>query len=95
MAGIERDAVRQAPAGTDGPTNRIQTEGSATEVRRQRLLSVGAAAAYLGVSRATVERLVYRGELPIVKVAGSTRYDVDDLDDYIEINRCRNRKRTA
>jgi excisionase family DNA binding protein len=47
------------------------------------------------VSRATVERLVYRGELPIVKVAGSTRYDVEDLDDYIEINRCRNRKRTA
>jgi excisionase family DNA binding protein len=58
-------------------------------------LPVGAAADYLGVSRATVERLVYRGELPIVKVAGSTRYDVEDLDDYIEINRCRNRKRTA
>jgi excisionase family DNA binding protein len=56
---------------------------------------IGAAAQYLGVSRATVERLVYRGELPIVKVAGSTRYDVEDLDDYIEINRCRNRKRTA
>jgi excisionase family DNA binding protein len=58
-------------------------------------LPVGAAAAYLGVSRATIERLVYRGELPIVKVAGSTRYDVEDLDNYIEINRCRNRKRTA
>jgi excisionase family DNA binding protein len=51
--------------------------------------------ANLGVSRATVERLVNRGELPIVKVAGSTRYDVEDLDDYIEINRCRNRRRTA
>jgi len=52
MAGIERDAVRQAPAGTDPagtdqPTNPMQTEGSATEVR-QRLLSVGAAAAYVG-----------------------------------------------
>jgi excisionase family DNA binding protein len=58
-------------------------------VRRLRLPPVGDAAAHLDVSRATVERLVYRGELPIVKVAGSTRYDVEDLDGYIEINRCR------
>ncbi len=43
-------------------------------MRRQRLLSIGAAAEYLGVSRATVERLVFRGELPMVKVGGSTRY---------------------
>ena len=96
MAGIERDAISQAPAGTDRPTHRIQSESSVAEVRRcQRLLAIGAAGQYLGVSRATVERLVYRGELPIVKVAGSTRYDVEDLDDYIEFNRCRNRKRTA
>jgi excisionase family DNA binding protein len=47
------------------------------------------------VSRATVERLVHHGDLPIVKVGGSTRYDVNDLDRYIDINRCRNRKRTA
>jgi excisionase family DNA binding protein len=53
------------------------------------------AAEYLKVSRATVERLVFRGELPIVKIAGSTRYDVEDLDGYIAINRSRNRKRTA
>ena len=61
----------------------------------QRLLGIRAAAGYLGVSRATVERLVNRGELPIVKVAGSTRYDVEDLDGYIETNRRRIRKRTA
>lgn len=96
MAGCEREGVCQTQAGKDQPTQRRQLEGSATEVRlRQRLLPVGAAADYLGVSRATVERLVYRGQLPIVKVAGSTRYDFEDLDDYIEINRCRNRKRTA
>jgi excisionase family DNA binding protein len=90
------EGVRQATAVTVKPTHRIQSEDSSTEVRRrQRLLPVGDEAAYLGVSRATVERLVYRGELPIVRVAGSTRYDVEDLDDYIEINRCRNRKRTA
>jgi excisionase family DNA binding protein len=64
-------------------------------VRRQRLLSIGAAAEYLGVSRATVERLVFRGELPMVKVGGSTRYDVEDLHLYIAVNRCRNRTRTG
>jgi excisionase family DNA binding protein len=93
MAGIEGDAVRRATAGIDwSSTSRISAEGSANEVRRPRLLPVGDAATYLGVSRATVERLVYRGELPIVKVGGSTRYDVQDLD---EINRCRNRERTG
>jgi excisionase family DNA binding protein len=96
MGGIELEGVRQAVAMTDRPARLIQSEGSVTEVRRRhRLVPIGAAAQYLGVSRATVERLVYRGELPIVKVAGSTRYDVEDLDDYIEINRCRNRTRTA
>jgi excisionase family DNA binding protein len=64
-------------------------------VAPQRLLAIRGAAEYLGVSRATIERLVLRGELPIVKVAGSTRYDVEDLNVYIAVNRCRNRKRTA
>ena len=70
-------------------------EALATEGVLKRLLPIRAAAEYLGVSRATVERLVFRGELPIVKIAGSTRYDVEDLDGYIAINRCRNRSRTA
>jgi excisionase family DNA binding protein len=68
---------------------------SMAEGKPQRLLSIGAAAEYLGVSRATVERLVFRGELPMVKVGGSTRYDVEDLDGFIAINRCRNRRRSA
>jgi excisionase family DNA binding protein len=67
----------------------------AAEVAPQRLLSIRGAAEYLGVSRATIERLVFRGELPIVKVAGCTRYDVEDLNGYIAVNRCRNRKRSA
>lgn len=70
-------------------------EAPAGEAALRRLLPIAGAAHYLGVSRATVERLVSRGELPIVKVAGSTRYDVEDLDAYIEINRHRNRTRTA
>jgi len=65
----------------------------AAERGPRRLLAIRAAADYLGVSRVTVERLVNRGELPIVKVAGSTRYDVEDLDGYIETNRRRIRKK--
>jgi len=60
-----------------------------------RLLAVEAAAEYLGVSRATVERLASRGELPVVKVCGSTRYEIGDLDGYIDRNRRRIRRRTA
>jgi excisionase family DNA binding protein len=74
---------------------RSPEEVLAAERWPRRLLTIRAAAEYLGVSRATVERLVNRGELPIVKVAGSTRYDVEDLDGYIEFNRRRIRKRTA
>ncbi len=65
------------------------------ENRRQRLLPISAAAAYLGVSRATVERLVSRGQLPVVKVGASTRYDVEDLDGFIATNRFRDRRRSA
>ena len=77
----------------DGP--HTHQEDLPTEGVPKRLLPIEAAAEYLGVSRATVERLVFRGELPTVKIAGSTRYDVEDLDAYIANNRSRNRKRTA
>jgi excisionase family DNA binding protein len=63
------------------------------EVPAARLLPVEAAAEYLGVSRATVERLASRGELPVVKVCGSTRYEIGDLNGYIDRNRRRIRKR--
>jgi excisionase family DNA binding protein len=76
-------------------TDRVWPETPTPESRRQRLVPIGPVAEYLEVSKATVERLVYRGELPIVKVAGATRYDVEDLDDYIEINRCRNRTQST
>jgi excisionase family DNA binding protein len=49
----------------------------------------------LGVSRATVERLVSQGQLPVVKVGASTRYDVRGLDEFIATNRYRDRRRLA
>jgi len=82
-------------AGEEGQAPLKQKEALEPEARRQRLLPVGAAADYLGVSRATVERLVARGQLPVVKVGASTRYDVEDLDGFIATNRCRDRRRSA
>jgi excisionase family DNA binding protein len=56
-------------------------------------LPIDAATEYLSVSRATIERLAHRGELPVLKVAGSNRYDVEDLEFFIAMNKCRVRTR--
>jgi excisionase family DNA binding protein len=95
MAGTDRFRSHPILTGLDRPTNLAQRDSLVTGRGFRRLLPIAAAADYLSVSRATIERLVNRGELPIVKVAGTTRYDVEDLNRYIAINRCRNRKRTA
>jgi excisionase family DNA binding protein len=78
---------------SDSPLDGTDPNQSSESPRR--LLAFTEAAKYLAVSRATIERLAYRGELPIVKVGGSTRFDVGDLNDYIDRNRRRNRQRIA
>jgi excisionase family DNA binding protein len=95
MAGTDRLRSRPNLTGLNRSTNPAQCETRVTVRRSRRLLSIAAAADYLSVSRATVERLASRGELAIVKVAGSSRYDVEDLDLFITSHRCRNRMRTA
>jgi excisionase family DNA binding protein len=47
------------------------------------LLTVREAAARLNVSMQTARRLIWRGELPAIKVAGAYRIDADELDEYI------------
>ena len=95
MEANRRNGPASLSAGEEGQAPREDNEVLEPEGRRQRLLPVGAAADYLGVSRATVERLVSRGQLPVVKVGASTRYDVEDLDGFIATNRCRDRRRSA
>jgi excisionase family DNA binding protein len=48
------------------------------------LLSPKSAAEYLDVSATTLRRLVSSGELLAVKLGGSTRYSLKDLDALIE-----------
>jgi excisionase family DNA binding protein len=50
----------------------------------RRLLSLDEAARYLGLgSRWAVRRLVVNGALPVVRIAGKWRLDVEDLDKLI------------
>lgn len=43
----------------------------------------------LGISRPTLARLLRRGELPVVKVAGRTLIDPSDLRSFIEERKVR------
>ncbi len=49
----------------------------------RRLYPLPEAAGYLGVSVRTVRELIWRGELPQVRVARRVLLDVRDLDAYI------------
>jgi excisionase family DNA binding protein len=95
MAGTDRPSSHSTLTGLDRPANLVQRGSLVTGRRPRRLLPIDAAAEYLSVSRATIERLAHRGELPIVKVAGSTRYDVEDLEVFIAMNKCPVRTRTV
>lgn len=57
----------------------------ATLVRR--CLKPADAAAYLSISKKTLERLTRRGEIPSIARGRLRRYAVDDLDAWIERNR--------
>jgi excisionase family DNA binding protein len=47
------------------------------------LLSQKVAAAYLGVSKWTLRDLLFRGDIPYVKIGRRVLIDVQDLDAYI------------
>jgi excisionase family DNA binding protein len=51
------------------------------------LLTINAAAAFLGVSRRQIYTLLERGELPHVRVGERTRFLPADLRDYLELHR--------
>ncbi len=53
------------------------------------LLKTIDAAKYLAISARQVQYLSSRGELPVIQIAGSTRYAQGDLDDFVD--RCRQR----
>jgi excisionase family DNA binding protein len=51
--------------------------------KKRRLVTDSDAAERLGVSRTTIRRLRYAGELPTVYVRGAARIDEAEIDRYI------------
>ncbi len=54
-----------------------------------RLVSLVGAATYLGISYWTVRELINRQELAAVRIGRRVMLDVEDLDRFIEANKCR------
>lgn len=52
-----------------------------------RLVTVNDAARYLAVSVSTLYGWVYQRRIPFVKVGRALRFEMDDLDNFVERNR--------
>ncbi|MCM8772761.1 MAG: helix-turn-helix domain-containing protein [Candidatus Omnitrophica bacterium] len=53
---------------------------------RKRLLTIKEASEYLGISVRGLYLMVYRRQIPFVKLGGKIRFDVKKLDEWIEKN---------
>jgi excisionase family DNA binding protein len=47
------------------------------------MLTRDSAAAYLAVSKRTLDRLVQAGELPAYRIGGHRRFRLDDIDSFV------------
>jgi len=76
-------ATASAP---EAPRSTHSTQLSATLLgRREKRLTTGQAAAYIGVSKHTLEiwRSSQRHSIPFIKVGRLVHYNVDDLDAWL------------
>lgn len=53
----------------------------------KRLYTVPEAATYLGRSTWSVRRLIWGGELPVVRVGSRVHLDVQDMDQFIDTHK--------
>jgi len=80
---LERALATRARRGQEGtPLEDLWSVRHAQTMSPQ-LLDYPAAGQVLGVSQRTVKRLVAAGDLPVVRVLGSARIRVEDIDGYI------------
>ncbi len=81
---LERALANRARRGQTGtPVEDLWQVRHAEQVS-PKLLSYAATAAVLGVAERTVKRLVAAGDLTPVRIGGSSRVRVEQVDDYIE-----------
>lgn len=53
----------------------------------QRLYSITTAAKYLGLSPWTIREMIWRGDLPSVRMGRRVMLDLDDLNQYIAFHK--------
>ena len=64
-----------------------QTEAAMSSHKPVRLMTPDEAAGFLWVSTRTLKRLVAEGALGAIKIRGSMRFKLEDLEAFIEANR--------
>jgi len=62
---------------------------------KKRLLTAGEAAEYLGLSEQTVRQWAHMRRIPCVKLGRALRFDIEDLDLWLEEHRRPAREETA
>ena len=50
----------------------------------KRLLTVKEACEYLNISKATLYKLIKKGDLKPIKLSNATRFDVNDIEEFIK-----------
>ena len=50
----------------------------------KRLLNIKEVSEYLGISQKGLYNMIYRREIPFIKIGGRVRFDIIDLDKWIE-----------
>lgn len=66
---------------TSADRREYQTSGAATMVLP--MLTRDATAAYLAVSKRTLDRLVQAGEIPTYRISGHRRFRIEDIEQFI------------
>ncbi len=56
-------------------------------IKQKRLLKIEEASEYLSISKKGLYNMIYRREIPFVKIKGRIRFDIIDLDKWIEENK--------
>jgi len=83
LAELEKALANRARRGQEGTPLEDLWSVRHAQTMSPRLLDYAAAGQVLGVSVRTVKRLVAGGDLPVVRVLGSARIRVEDIDGYI------------
>jgi excisionase family DNA binding protein len=65
--------------------NKLMNNGSNADIRKKEILNPEELALYLGISKATVYRLIESRQIPFAKIGGSLRVKKTEIDEYWKV----------